>query len=115
MALPFQKYRFHHPKTAIREQFPNESTCRKFFENIRWPPWRICSHCGHDKSWVIQAAANRRRELEKLDGIFIILNELGRKNYRKRIKFPQPNQTGLITCLHRIFGISLKLLHISFS
>jgi rRNA maturation endonuclease Nob1 len=48
----------------LREQFPNEATCRRFFENIRWPSGRICPHCGHDKSWVIQAATNRQKRYE---------------------------------------------------
>ena len=48
----------------LREQFPNEATCRKFFENIRWPSGRICPHCGHGKSWVIEAAANRQKRYE---------------------------------------------------
>ena len=45
------------------------------------------------------------RELEELDGVFIILWGLDKKNYMKRIKFPQHNQTGHIACLSRIIPI----------
>lgn len=48
----------------FRRQFPNETSCRKFVEAIRWPTGRICPHCGHDKSWVIRAAANRPKRYE---------------------------------------------------
>ena len=48
----------------FREQFPNETSCRKFVESIRWPTGRICPHCGHDKSWVIRAAAKRPQRYE---------------------------------------------------
>jgi transposase-like protein len=48
----------------FKEQFSNETLCRKFFESIRWPSGRICPHCGHAKSWVIRAAANRPQRYE---------------------------------------------------
>ena len=36
----------------LRSQFPDETSCRAFFESVRWPRGRICPHCGHDQSWI---------------------------------------------------------------
>lgn len=43
----------------FQKQFPDEETCRMFFESVRWPSRRICPHCGHNVSWVIRASGNR--------------------------------------------------------
>lgn len=40
----------------LRDQFPNEKVCRRFFESVRWPSGRVCPHCGHKKSYVIKVA-----------------------------------------------------------
>lgn len=37
----------------LRAQFPNDQVCRQFFESIRWPAGRICPHCGHSESYII--------------------------------------------------------------
>jgi transposase-like protein len=40
----------------LRNWFPDETACRQFFENARWPKGRICPHCGHHVSYVIHAS-----------------------------------------------------------
>ena len=40
----------------LRTWFPDETACRQFFENARWPKGRICPHCGHHVSYVIHAS-----------------------------------------------------------
>lgn len=37
----------------LRQQFPDEATCRQFFEAVRWPTGRLCPHCGFDASYKI--------------------------------------------------------------
>jgi len=51
----------------LRNQFPNESACRQFFESIRWPSGRICPHCGHNKSWTIKSVVDRPQRYECSD------------------------------------------------
>jgi len=41
-----------------------------------------------------------KRELEKLNGFFIILKELKRKKYMKRIESQQHNKRDNITAMH---------------
>ena len=48
----------------LRKQFPDEASCREFFETIRWPSGRICPHCGHNESWVIKANGKRKQRYE---------------------------------------------------
>jgi transposase-like protein len=43
----------------LRKQFPDEASCRQFFESVRWPSGRICPHCGHNGSWPIKANGKR--------------------------------------------------------
>lgn len=43
----------------LRHWFPDETACRQFFENSRWPNGRICPHCGHDVSYIINASHRR--------------------------------------------------------
>ena len=38
----------------LRERFPDETACRKFFESVIWAHGRRCPHCGHDKSYRLQ-------------------------------------------------------------
>ena len=40
----------------LRNWFPDETACRQFFENARRPEGRICSHCGHNGSYIINAS-----------------------------------------------------------
>lgn len=44
----------------LRDRFPNEKTCRKFFESIIWQKGRRCPHCGHDKSCELRGASSRQ-------------------------------------------------------
>ena len=46
------------------KQFPDEETCRDFFESVRWPSGRICPHCESMGSWVIKGTSNRPRRYE---------------------------------------------------
>lgn len=39
--------------TQLRKQFPDDVSCRLFFETIIWSSGRCCPHCGNDKSWPI--------------------------------------------------------------
>jgi transposase-like protein len=48
----------------LKKQFPDERSCREFFEFIRWPSDRLCPHCGDDKSWLIKATAKRPQRYE---------------------------------------------------
>ena len=43
----------------LRQQFPDENSCRQFFEDARWPNGRICPHCGYDVSYLIKANGTR--------------------------------------------------------
>jgi transposase-like protein len=45
--------------TKLRKQFPDEVSCRQFFETIIWASGRTCPHCGGDKSWPIKAETVR--------------------------------------------------------
>jgi len=38
----------------LRQQFPDEATCRHFFEAARWLSGRICPHCGYNISYEIK-------------------------------------------------------------
>ncbi len=38
----------------LRQHFPDESACQKFFETVRWPDGRICPHCGSNVSYEIR-------------------------------------------------------------
>jgi transposase-like protein len=43
----------------LREQIPDEASCRKFFEKLIWPTGRICPHCGHNKSYRLSGTTTR--------------------------------------------------------
>jgi transposase-like protein len=43
----------------LREAFPNESACRKFFEAVIWSNGRVCPHCSCGKSYHIKGASVR--------------------------------------------------------
>lgn len=44
---------------ALRERFPNETACRKFFESIFWKHGRYCPRCFHEKSYHLQGRSSR--------------------------------------------------------
>ena len=44
---------------ALRERFPNEETCRRFFESILWKHGRFCPHCFCMKSYYLTGASVR--------------------------------------------------------
>ena len=43
----------------LREHFPDEESCRSFFESIIWSSGRTCPHCSSDKSWGIKGESAR--------------------------------------------------------
>ena len=43
----------------LREQIPDENSCRKFFEKLIWPTARVCPHCGHHKSYRLSGTTTR--------------------------------------------------------
>jgi len=43
----------------LRQQFPDENSCRQFFETARWPNGRICPHCGYNVSYLISGKGAR--------------------------------------------------------
>lgn len=43
----------------LRKQFPDEPSCRQFFESIIWANGRVCPHCGSMKSWSIKGESAR--------------------------------------------------------
>ena len=43
----------------LRDRFPNETECRKFFESIIWQKGRRCPHCGYDGSCKLRGASSR--------------------------------------------------------
>ena len=45
--------------TKLRKQFPDEASCRQFFETIIWASGRTCPHCDGEKSWPIKAETVR--------------------------------------------------------
>ncbi|MEZ4599331.1 MAG: IS1595 family transposase [Syntrophotaleaceae bacterium] len=38
----------------LRRQFPDEESCRAFFESVIWPDGPICPHCHGDQAWKLQ-------------------------------------------------------------
>ena len=38
---------------TLRKQYPDEASCRSFFESVIWSQGRTCPHCGSAKSWTI--------------------------------------------------------------
>ena len=43
----------------LRDRFPDETECRKFFESIIWQNGRRCPHCGYDRSCKLRGASSR--------------------------------------------------------
>ena len=43
----------------LRERFPDENTCRTFFESIIWRNGRFCPHCGFERSYPISGKTCR--------------------------------------------------------
>jgi len=43
----------------LRATFPDEDTCRTFFESTIWANGRICPHCGNKKSYHIKGSITR--------------------------------------------------------
>lgn len=39
----------------LRQQFPNEEACRRFFESVLWNNTRCCPHCGCIKSYPLKS------------------------------------------------------------
>lgn len=35
----------------LKKLYPDEASCRSFFESIIWSSGRTCPHCGNIKSW----------------------------------------------------------------
>jgi transposase-like protein len=43
----------------LRKQYPDEASCRSFFESIIWSSGRTCPHCESGKSWAIKGQSAR--------------------------------------------------------
>ena len=43
----------------LKERFPDESSCRRFFESIIWKNGRLCPHCFSNRSYRIGGASAR--------------------------------------------------------
>jgi transposase-like protein len=43
----------------LKQQYPDEASCRSFFESFIWASGRVCPHCGCLKSWSIKGASAR--------------------------------------------------------
>lgn len=43
----------------FRNMFPDEETCRQYFEKAIWPDGRRCPHCGDHRSWSISGTSAR--------------------------------------------------------
>lgn len=43
----------------LRKQFPDEESCRRFFESLIWPTGRACPHCGSAQSWALRSESSR--------------------------------------------------------
>lgn len=48
----------------LRREFPDENTCRIFFESIRWPTGRTCPHCGYNVSYKLADRPDRQGRYE---------------------------------------------------
>ena len=48
----------------LRQQFPDELSCREFFETILWPDGPVCPHCHEQKAWRIGGESAREGLLE---------------------------------------------------
>ena len=43
----------------LRERFPDETSCRNFFESVLWVSGRICPHCNCQKSYDLKGNSVR--------------------------------------------------------
>ena len=43
----------------LREQIPDEASCRKFFEKLIWPDGRLCPHCRCSHSYRLRGSTSR--------------------------------------------------------
>ena len=43
----------------LRERFPDENTCREFFESIIWHHGRRCPHCNCENSYPLSGKSSR--------------------------------------------------------
>jgi len=43
----------------LRERFPDENTCRTFFESIIWRNGRFCPHCGFERTYHISGKTTK--------------------------------------------------------
>jgi transposase-like protein len=43
----------------LREQIPDETSCRKFFEKLIWPDGRLCPHCQCSHSYRLRGPTSR--------------------------------------------------------
>ena len=48
----------------LRQRFPDEQSCRRFFETVLWPDGPVCPHCHGQKSWRIDGESARDGLLE---------------------------------------------------
>ena len=48
----------------LQQRFPDEASCRVFFETILWPEGPICPHCQHKSAWRITGSSARSGLLE---------------------------------------------------
>lgn len=39
----------------LRHHFPNEASCRAFFESVIWPDGPVCPHCHGKKAWAFRS------------------------------------------------------------
>lgn len=51
----------------LRSLFPDEASCRSFFESVIWPDGPICSHCQGRKAWRLTSDSVRVGLLECAD------------------------------------------------
>ena len=43
----------------LKKQFPNEGSCRQYFESVIWANGRQCPHCQCEKSYLLKGASVR--------------------------------------------------------
>ena len=43
----------------LKKKFPNEGSCRQYFEFVIWANGRQCPHCQCEKSYLLKGASVR--------------------------------------------------------